>query len=159
MLETLQEEEWADEEEEDDGSGPGQSPRGDKAPQDGDDPLLDQILCMILGSLSKHATGAEDDRGHYARVREEHCSIVREWKKTFGRLPPSEEDEPPAAEPSQSEPEMPSRDGFGGESGRTRTVTWEDDAVDRKARAKEALRLIDNSDGNWDDIDWDDMPG
>ena len=165
LLESLQEEEWADEESDEDGeNGPGKSPDDKAATEDtaGDDPLLDQILCMILGSLSKYATGAEDDRAHYARVREEHVSIVKQWKETFGRLPPSEEDEPPVeAEPSLPESEMPFGDGFGAGGRQARSVTWEDsDAGEsRKARAREALRLIDNSDGNWDDIDWDDMPG
>ena len=56
---------------------------------------------------------------------------------------------------------MPFGDGFGAGGRQARSVTWEDsDAGEsRKARAREALRLIDNSDGNWDDIDWDDMPG
>ncbi|GAX26924.1 hypothetical protein FisN_9Lh224 [Fistulifera solaris] len=79
LLETLQDEEWAAEEEEEDEE---EGEVEDVTPDVNEFGLLDQILAMILGAtdLSSH------------EVFREHADIVQDWKAYFGRLPPSSVD-------------------------------------------------------------------
>ena len=108
LLESLQEEEWADDEEgDDDYDDEGDYRRGDEGFKDRgemlsiDPPravifssLLDQILAMILGALPKEIRCSSlqepdyTDADHYRYIKEEHESIVKEWIEIFGRLPP-----------------------------------------------------------------------
>lgn len=48
--------------------------------------LLDQVLAMILGATPIQPGMSPQD--HYNFVRNEHKSIVEQWKEHFGRLPP-----------------------------------------------------------------------
>jgi hypothetical protein len=47
---------------------------------------------MILGALPKEMSSVGDvaikDDIHYKQIKEEHDSIVQEWIRVFGRLPP-----------------------------------------------------------------------
>ena len=108
LLESLQEEEWADDEEgDDDYDDEGDYRRGDEDFKDRgemlsiDPPravifssLLDQILAMVLGALPKEIRCSSlqepdnTDADHYMYIKEEHESIVKEWIEIFGRLPP-----------------------------------------------------------------------
>jgi hypothetical protein len=87
LLESLQEEEWADEED-------AEQQQHDKDVSTKDAPadpsemsLLDGILAMILGAMSWTFSGASCAEEHYRFVKDEHKMIVNEWKETFGRLP------------------------------------------------------------------------
>jgi len=92
LLESLQEEEWADQE---------NCPSSDAADhrlaldQYGSHPdqeqfsLLDQILAMIMGGLSPSTTNLSQQQ-HFSYIKNEHHSIVLAWKEFYGRLPPQE---------------------------------------------------------------------
>ena len=87
LLETLQEDEWKDEEEglfldehESDNDSAGVSDSGDGNPS-----ILNQILAMILGTLPIFSGTPQGD--HYSFLKSEHESIITEWKAEFGRLP------------------------------------------------------------------------
>jgi hypothetical protein len=71
LLESLQEEEWQDEEE---GIA---APSTTGTSRTADLSLLDRILAMILGATSKDVEW----------LVKEHRAIVEEWIQTFGRLP------------------------------------------------------------------------
>lgn len=105
LLESLQEEEWADEDEDESCQPLLNAVDCMQKSKDFDDSsemtLLDQILAMILGALSKESTGANDDKQHFAFVKNEHASIVSSWKKTFGRLPPFPSSEPDPGKSSE----------------------------------------------------------
>lgn len=100
LIEKLQEEEWADEEEEDIDYDAVQSDRnnvGEKNEENEDrgderSSLLDNILAMILGALPKEINSAGDttvtEDIFYRYIKDEHDSIVQEWINVFGRLPP-----------------------------------------------------------------------
>lgn len=47
--------------------------------------LLDSILAMILGSM--YPSRFMNSQQHYTYIKDEHKSIVKEWKLTFGRIP------------------------------------------------------------------------
>lgn len=81
LLESLQDEEWADEEE---GFVPSTTPEINCSKEQMT--LLDQILAMILGSLSQ-VDGSVSDEGFFVWIRQEHQEIVESWSKFFGRLP------------------------------------------------------------------------
>jgi len=95
LLETLQEEQWEDEEE-------GLVDVQEEGNEDEDTgkvefSLLDEILAMVLGAtpppeLPRSSSGKESagdsQRQHALWLAKEHQSIVRDWKAYFGRLPP-----------------------------------------------------------------------
>lgn len=99
LLETLQEEEWALEEDEeekqnirdrkskchDDLESTSNTPRS--SDRFG---LLDRILAMVLGAT--FPVGEYNQEMHTRYLQEEHFSIVREWRETFGRLPHASSD-------------------------------------------------------------------
>ena len=94
LLESLQEEEWADEEEgilqtraESTASGSHVSSSNPATARSTELSLLDSILAMILGSLPQSVDTSTAD--HYKFIRKEHQDVVSEWKEYFGRLPPS----------------------------------------------------------------------
>lgn len=86
LLETLQEDEWKDEEEgllddnESDDDSAGVSDSGNGNPS-----MLNQILAMILGTVPISSSTTQED--HYSFLKCEHESIITEWKAEFGRLP------------------------------------------------------------------------
>ena len=80
LLETMQDDEWADEEGEEDSLISDNSEK--KA--DYDLSLVDQILAMIFGKLTLK-TAKEH---HFQFISLEHQAIINEWKAYFGRLPP-----------------------------------------------------------------------
>ncbi|GAX11132.1 hypothetical protein FisN_9Hh224 [Fistulifera solaris] len=85
LLETLQDEEWAAEEEGDEIE--------DVSPDTNEFGLLDQILAMILGATDLAPQ----------EVFREHADIVQDWKAYFGRLPPSAESKPAAPQKDPTE--------------------------------------------------------
>jgi len=90
LLESLQEEQWADEEAAEEEAESPQNSATRKIPAEpSDEPqlsLLDQVLAMILGaSPPPEGTSLED---HVRFLEQEHTAILREWKEHFGRLPP-----------------------------------------------------------------------
>lgn len=95
LLECIQEEEWADEE----GGEPGANNISESEELNTDPSeltLLDRLLAMILGGLSRTYSGTNSEEGHFIFVKDEHKSIKDEWVQTFGRLPqlpPSNESE------------------------------------------------------------------
>ena len=98
LLENLQDEEWAAEEEAETKQKPQEQPQS----KDSKDELslLDQILAMILGALPMEPGGKDKER-HFQYVREEHEFIVKGWKEYFGRLPSAHV---PGALPESEEP-------------------------------------------------------
>lgn len=102
LLENLQDEEWAAEEEAE--KKEQQQQQQEQQDSDSNDTnklsLLDQILAMILGALPMQV-GSTDKEGHFRYVKEEHEFIVEGWKKYFGRLPPAHV---PGAKPTPAEP-------------------------------------------------------
>ena len=82
LLESLQEEEWADEEEGEQEEE--QMFHDSKLPNECS--VLDRILAMILGTLpTPHDTSPQD---HFCCIKTMHTSLVNEWEAYFGRLPP-----------------------------------------------------------------------
>ncbi len=91
LLESLQEEQWADDEAaEDDEDNNNDTIAPDKMEKVDDNgmTLLDQILAMILGGLRKEFSGAKTNEEHFKYVKNQHALIIQEWKEVFGRLPP-----------------------------------------------------------------------
>lgn len=79
LLESLQDEEWADEEERSEDSA-GSEGETSKQPS-----VLHHILAMILGALDFQPA---DPSQHMQRLEREHLSIINGWKQYFGELPP-----------------------------------------------------------------------
>ena len=129
LLENIQEEEWADEE---DAELPCSGPRVEEQTTDPSElTLLDQILAMILGSLSQTFSGAKSEEEHFKFIKEEHESILNEWKDTFGRLPnkiPVEAIVNEMAEVHNN---------------------------DYNSVSKDDLKAVGNDDKAWDEVDWD----
>lgn len=155
LLETLQEEEWADEEDDDNKQlsldcNEGED-IGEEMGESSGMTLLDQILAMILGALPKESSGAVDEKEHFAFIKNEHASIISSWKETFGRLPPF-----PSSEPSESKEVMnkvsDTLDNHFGDptmSEKVQTNNWDTDRNDE-------IALIGNETSAWDEIDdWD----
>jgi len=90
LVESIQEEEWADEEDAEKGIN---NTVDETAHELYEMSLLDQILAMILGALSMTYSGANSQEEHFIYIRKEHKSISSEWKELFGRLPPTNIDE------------------------------------------------------------------
>jgi len=90
LLESLQEEEWADEEEGfiDENENNATATEHESSSTTTELTLLDQILAMILGELPSH-NKRNNMESHYKYIRSEHKAIVEEWKEHFGRLPVS----------------------------------------------------------------------
>jgi hypothetical protein len=88
LLETLQEEEWKDEEDGllDDVTSDCDS-YNDSAVvyNDGDPSILDQILAMVLGTLPIASDTTIEE--HYSFLKGEHESIINDWRTEFGMLP------------------------------------------------------------------------
>jgi hypothetical protein len=185
LLESLQEEEWADDEEgdvEDDDEG--DYGRGDEDFKDGgempsiDPPrpatfssLLDQILAMILGALPKEICRTlqeanSTDADHYRYIKEEHESIIKEWIEIFGCLPPLPRLKPLPEKETNAENISVDENKFIG-------MPFGDDFTSSKANivsdSNEKSRCIagpghehkdftpiDNDGSNWDEVeDWD----
>lgn len=91
LLESLQDEEWADEE---DGFKPSMD-NNDSQDQDANHSvqelsLLDQILAMILGTLtppSESDVSQQTDEHYFRYLRTEHEEVLVDWRNHFGRLP------------------------------------------------------------------------
>jgi hypothetical protein len=87
LLENLQDEVWAAEEEAEAQSianeGKGEMSNDDSA----DFSLLDQVLAMVLGALPMEP--GHELQEHYQYIKKEHTEIVDQWKNYFGRLPPA----------------------------------------------------------------------
>lgn len=101
LVESLQEEEWADDEEGDVRDDNKEDEDVGRADDGIDSPtvttfssLLDQILAMILGALPKGIRcslvqeSTITDVEYFRYIKDEHESIVKSWIKVFGRLPP-----------------------------------------------------------------------
>jgi hypothetical protein len=114
--------------------------------------LLDGVLAMILGSLPRSTEISTAE--HYKFIHKEHQEIVSEWKKYFGRLPsPSPrrvgrvDTVDTATRPVQvsemtRKPSVPSTDS---------------DVLARRPptveELKKSLGITDNSELDWDDLD------
>jgi hypothetical protein len=156
LLETLQEEEWADEEE-DENSQPcvdNGMQMNEEAGEPSDMTLLDQILAMILGALPKES--AVDDKEHFAFVKNEHASIISSWKETFGRLPPFPSSEPKPSESTERIRKMD--DTLDNHFGDFRPAEMSTNLLtdDWTADRNDKVTLIGNETSAWDEIDdWD----
>ena len=88
LLENIQEKEWAEEEEDDKEEWPHGLNDTEEATNNSQEmTLLDQILAMIIGAPPIVYSNARTDEEHYLFIKEEHQSILNEWKDTFGTLP------------------------------------------------------------------------
>ena len=83
LLENLQEEEWAAQEEIEEKS---KTINSNNETAEKSFSLLDQILAMILGALPMEP-GSKDREQHFCYIKEEHDLIIEGWKAYFGRLP------------------------------------------------------------------------
>ena len=170
LLESLQEEEWADEEEDEEGGhgnsfafgseedGKEQAGFGPTRPNPFEATLLDQILAMILGGLPKEKDASGKDvktsEEHYRYIRDEHKSIVKEWLEVFGRMPPFPTPEPESQKTAPFDDELPFGDSFIPSETRFGSSTVTTDISG--GAVKKDLQLIPNDDNNWDDVeDWD----
>jgi hypothetical protein len=104
LLESLQEEEWKDEEEgllEEGGDDENEDEDGvgsaDATEDDHGDSVLHQILAMILGAMPDDGSGSSSccpsREEHFSFLKKEHTTIVEGWKKEFGRLPQLNDDD------------------------------------------------------------------
>ena len=182
LLETLQEEEWAndDEDVEDDNKDEQEDEGNDDEIDSQSSSLLDQILAMILGGLSKEIihfrslsslqvkaaadvwTNMTTDEAHFRYIKDEHESIVKEWIKVFGRLPKlcqhSLEEETAATLISETIDDKKKLNGmhqFGIAGGTVPkvlcSIVKSDDRIDSKN-----FTPIDNEYSTWDEVeDWD----
>ena len=103
--------------------------------------LLDQVLAMILGSLTPKLGVPQEE--HYKFIQNEHKQIVHAWKEYFGRLPPA------ISSASSSENLNPTRSSGDTEAEPT-TMTVEEQRL--------ALGIVDQDDWedeaeNWEDND------
>jgi len=177
LLESLQEEEWADEEDEE--QNVREANWGDKDKVEEEATLLDQILAMILGALPMEiyslleGGSRKTEEEHYRYIMEEHTSIVKEWIAVFGRLPPFPSSEPVAPEPvpepmdhnNNGSSSMPFGDGFASSEamfplGHTDRQNDVGDVTGVSSGGSgnnnQDLTLIGNDDSNWDEVeDWD----
>ena len=159
LLESLQEEEWADDEEgiipkmEDELNtwNDGDDDDDDDDNSDGSEKrslkwtLLDQMLAMILGKLPRMRNVSVQQ--HYHTIQSEHSYIVKEWKKQFGRLPRST-----SGDEKQSSPQQENQ-----QREKEKHVKQEEDVM----KMRLALGITDNDgDDDWEDLDWEDvLPG
>ena len=183
LLESLQEEEWADDEEGDDEyDDEGDYRRGDEDFKDRvempsiDPPravtfssLLDHILAMILGALPKEIRCSSlqeannTDADHYRYIKEEHESIVKEWIEIFGRLPPLPRPKPLPEGETNTEKISVEDKKFNG-------MPFRDDFISSKAsivsdsgeksccvagfdHERKGFTPIDNDGSNWDEVE------
>jgi hypothetical protein len=92
LLESLQDEVWAAEEEEQEKEGPTtENAAKETSSVEGRNQisklsLLDQVLAMVLGALP--VDPGQSTQTHYQLIKQEHQAIVSGWKAYFGRLPP-----------------------------------------------------------------------
>ena len=154
LLESLQEEVWEaedeDEEEEgreniDDVTSNKRKPNSKSSNRTSDEPalsLLDQILAMILGGLPPEPGITEEE--HYAFIKNEHAYIVKGWEKHFGRLPP----------PIGYNVTQDKGDGFSTSSDRMQETRKT--ATVSSVEQRLALGIVDNDDDEWDAFTDDD---
>jgi hypothetical protein len=148
LLESLQDEEWVDEEEGVDTLTPeqrmlegavGQQPKKD------DLTLLDQILAMILGATLP--CGDISIESHVQKLQDEHLAIMLAWKDHFGRLPP------PAVSPAVAS--------FGDTSGtemqHVAAIEQEEIPVERTEAKRQIFGIVDNEIDDWEDQAWEDQ--
>jgi hypothetical protein len=144
LLESLQEEEWADEEEGIDlvtAESTEQGATGQLGASDLN--LLDRILAMILGSTLP--TTDDMIQNHVSRLQEIHQSIVSAWKAHFGRLPPS-----------LSLPDTAVADDSGNELGQETVLdVVREPPVERSEAMRQVFGIIDNDTDDWEQDDDD----
>ena len=168
LLESLQEEEWADEEQ-----GITQTVAESAGGMDGNVDLssssasfaesnkfslLDSVLAMILGSLPQNNEIMPED--HYKVIRKEHQEIADEWREYFGRLPVSFADTaddvvaPPAACSDAAEALFDQMEHMKISSP---PEAMKVDPTASAAQLRQSLGIMDNTDNDdWDDVDhWD----
>jgi hypothetical protein len=135
LLESLQEEVWAEEEDEENGKPLVPAADDNWVGTSSDDfSLLDQVLAMILGSFPPPRSSNQKDAAnilakHTQQLQAEHNKIVKDWKDHFGRLPSSllVDGQEPSARPS----------------------------VGRQSKLRDVYGIEENEAGDWDDADSD----
>ena len=172
LLEKMQDEEWAEEEGDDMTSAIQKKQDGlqfdvlyDNLDEERQHrPLLDQILAMIFGA-ARLSDGRTKEK-HFEFVRDEHQSIVSDWWKYFGRLPPSlaEKEEAAAKFTTKKEDTLLVAGAltalrFDDDSGATKSKKISLPEIPPK-QTPEAMRsmlgITDNDGDDWDDVDVDD---
>jgi hypothetical protein len=146
LLESLQEEQWKDEEEGlDDGH---ESDVDDGVYINSSEEklsIIDHILAMILGSMPQ--TYGKTLQEHYASMRSEHEEIIRQWKDYFGRLP----------YPSPTRSSLTDHD-FSKEPIENGTEATCEVVVSSPAKQRSTLGIFDNEFIDWEDVeDWKDI--
>ncbi len=181
LLEKMQDEEWAEEEGDDMTTAIQKEQDGlqiDVLYDDLDEerhhrPLLDQILAMIFGA-ARPSDGRTKEK-HFEFIRDEHQSIVSDWWKYFGRLPPSLAEKQEAAAKFTTKKEDTYAPAESEETllvaGALTALRFDDDSGAAKSKkislaeippkqTPEAMRsmlgITDNDGGDWDDVDVDD---
>ncbi len=171
LLENLQEEEWAAQEEQETEK---QEKNVVDNNQSDDLSLLDQVLAMILGGLPMEP-GNKDKQAHFQFVKDEHEFIVTGWKDYFGRLPQkyipgtsSEEQEQDETSLSETKPTPKTHTAVGWKAPSLNAASHKLTTISRKKSApaanninttvtpqeqRIALGIVDNEDGDWEDDD------
>ena len=144
LLETMQDEEWAEKEDNDEEGGDVtnlefQDETKDSSSSRQQLSLLDQILAMVFHAFPTPI--GENEQNHILWKQVEHETVVMDWKAYFGRIPPGAALEGASTvwEPSKYaalNPTLQSKEGL-----------------------KESLGIMDNDEDDWDceDSDWDDV--
>ena len=181
LLEKMQDEEWAEEEGDDMTSAIQKKQDGlqfgvlydnlDEERQHRS--LLDQILAMIFGAARPSEDRTKEK--HFEFIRDEHQSIVSDWWKYFGRLPPSLAEKEESAAKFTTKKEDTSAPAESKETllvaGALTALRFDDDNGAAKSKkislaeippkqTPEAMRsmlgIADNDGDDWDDVDVDD---
>jgi hypothetical protein len=142
LLESLQDEEWVDEEEGVDPLTPDQRMTEGavgRQPKTDDLTLLDQILAMILGATLP--CGDISTESHVQKLQDEHLAIVLTWKDYFGRLPP------PVASPAVAS----FGDTSGSEMHQEAPIEQEEIPGERTEAMRQIFGIVDNEIDDWED--------
>lgn len=143
LVETLQDEQWAEEEEDEQQDEAVthvefQDESKDASTSEHQLSLLDQILAMVLHAFPVPVAG--NDHEHRLWKQVEHETVVMDWKAHFGRIPPG------AALEGVSAKWKPSK--------YVKSPTQQS-----TEHLKESLGIMDNEEDEWDcdDSDWDEV--
>jgi hypothetical protein len=133
LLESLQDEVWAAEEEQEEEEQASEQSAGNVGTEKPSFSLLDQVLAMILGALPTNPTMTRQEQ--YRFTRSEHDAIVKGWEDYFGRLPPAVDATSTHKEGGRDAPSA---------LGKTTRIPQ------TPQEQRKALGILDNDDAEWD---------
>ena len=157
LLESIQEETWADEEaqEQHDSNDVDTNAiacHDEKNTQD--ITLLDQILAMILGSIPPPDQDSKESvKEHVKYLQQVHQSIICDWKAYFGRLPPALLTPSSSTEliSGQDSLSSPQKQNVTTPSAAPATVDTCQSSQKRREDMRQSLGIVDNVAKDWED--------